>query len=149
MKWFSPNSVKLAGFSSLSFYLIYVICMSNHCSKQLDYERPKLVTRPWILDRQLNYFPFKNENHFYVRKERERDYNTTTTLRQKKKPPKITGYTNQKSDMFDQKNTYYYMIWYSEAKIWAARWILIGSYIDIEILEVLFFLSIETSLQIK
>ena len=73
MKWFSPNSVKLAGFSSLSFNLIYVICMSNHCSKQLDYERPKLVTRPWILDRQLNYFPFKNENHFYVRKERERE----------------------------------------------------------------------------
>ena len=92
MKWFSPNSVKLAGFSSLSFYLIYVICMSNHCSKQLDYERPKLVTRPWILDRQLNYFPFKNENHFYVRKERERE---TTTQQQrcgkKRNPQKSQG----------------------------------------------------------
>ena len=41
------------------------------------------------------------------------------------------------------------IIWYDILRLRSARWILIGSYVDIEILEVSFFLSIETSLQIK
>ena len=122
----------------LSYLSYYIICMSNHCSKQLDYERPKLVTRPWILDRQLNYFPFKNENHFYVRKERERE---TTTQQQrcgkKRNPQKSQGTPIKKVTCSTKKIPI--IIWYDILRLRSARWILIGSYVDIEILEVLFF----------
>ena len=111
----------------LSYLSYYIICMSNHCSKQLDYERPKLVTRPWILDRQLNYFPFKNENHFYVRKERERE---TTTQQQrcgkKRNPQKSQGTPIKKVTCSTKKIPI--IIWYDILRLRSARWILIGSY---------------------
>ena len=129
----------------LSYLSYYIICMSNHCSKQLDYERPKLVTRPWILDRQLNYFPFKNENHFYVRKERERAQQQRCG--KKRNPQKSQGTPIKKVTCSTKKIPI--IIWYDILRLRSARWILIGSYVDIEILEVLFFFSIETSLQIK
>ena len=82
----------------------------------------------------------------WEKKERE-----TTTQQQrcgkKRNPQKSQGTPIKKVTCSTKKIPI--IIWYDILRLRSARWILIGSYIDKEILEVLFFFSIETSLQIK